>query len=374
MFWRGKRIFLTGHTGFKGSWLSLWLQTLGAEVTGFALAPPTSPSLFEAASTAEGMRSATGDISDLPHLKQAMQASEAEIVIHMAAQSLVRVSYQDPILTYQTNAMGTAHVLEAVRETPSVAAVLVITSDKCYENQNWLRGYREGDTLGGHDPYSNSKACAELIVSAYRSSFFNAAKAGKRPVAVASARAGNVIGGGDWAQDRLVPDMVKAFTEQRPVKIRNPQAVRPWQFVLDPLRGYLLLAQKLYEEGTAFAGAWNFGPYADDAQPVCEVVESFASAWRSPVSWELDAGEHPHETQMLQLDWSKASHYLGWYPVLRLPEALSMTADWYQHFLSGGSAREKCLEQISKYCSKLDGEANVNFVAEKNATSSGQLI
>jgi CDP-glucose 4,6-dehydratase len=374
MFWRGKRIFLTGHTGFKGSWLSLWLQMLGADVTGFALHPPTSPSLFEAASVAEGMQSLTGDIGDLPHLKQALQASAPEIVIHMAAQSLVRVSYQNPILTYQTNAMGTAHVLEAVRDTPSVAAVLIVTSDKCYENQNWLRGYRESDTLGGHDPYSNSKACAELIVSAYRSSFFNAATADKRPVALASARAGNVIGGGDWAQDRLVPDMVKAFAEQRPVKVRNPQAVRPWQFVLDPLRGYLLLAQRLHEEGTAFAGAWNFGPYPDDAQPVCEVVESFASAWRSPVSWELDEGEHAHETQMLQLDWSKASQHLGWYPVLRLLDALSLTSEWYQHFLNGGSAREKCHEQIANYCAMLDRETNSSFVIQKSASSSGKIL
>jgi CDP-glucose 4,6-dehydratase len=374
MFWRGKRVFLTGHTGFKGSWLSLWLQSLGAEVTGFALAPPTSPSLFEAASVAHGMRSVTGDISDLPHLKQALQASAPEIVIHLAAQSLVRVSYQDPILTYQTNAMGTANLLEAVRETPSVAAALVVTSDKCYENQNWLRGYREDDTLGGHDPYSNSKACAELIVSAYRSSFFNAAKGGKRPVALASARAGNVVGGGDWAQDRLVPDMVKAFAELRPVKLRNPQAIRPWQYVLEPLRGYLLLAQKLYEEGTAFAGAWNFGPYPDDAQPVCWLVESFASAWGSPVSWQLDEGEHAHEAQMLQLDWSKASQHLGWNPALRLREALSMTAAWYQHFLNGGSARGKCLEQISDYCAKLEGETNSSFASEKSASSGGKTF
>jgi CDP-glucose 4,6-dehydratase len=258
--------------------------------------------------------------------------------------------------------MGTANLLEAVRETPSAAAVLIITSDKCYENQNWLRGYREDDTLGGHDPYSNSKACAELIVSAYRSSFFNTAKAGKRPVALASARAGNVVGGGDWAKDRLVPDMVKAFAERKPVKIRNPQAVRPWQYILDPLRGYLLLGQKLYEQGTAFAGAWNFGPYPDDAQPVCKVVESFASAWGSPVSWEPDGGEHAHEAQMLQLDWNKAREHLGWSPVLRLPDALSLTAAWYQNFLSGGSAREKCLEQISTYTAMLD-DSRANFQA-----------
>ncbi len=351
MFWRGKRIFLTGHTGFKGSWLSLWLQTLGAELTGYALAPPTSPSLFEAASVADGMQSITGDIGDLSQLTHALQSSQPEIVIHMAAQSLVRVSYQDPILTYHTNAMGTAHLLQAVRDTPSVRAVVVITSDKCYENQDRRQPYRESDPLGGHDPYSNSKACAELIVNAFRNSFFTA---GTPPVALASARAGNVIGGGDWAPDRLIPDMVKAFAEHRPVRLRNPQAVRPWQYVLDPLRGYLLLAQHLYQQGSPFAGAWNFGPYPDDALPVCALVENFASAWGSPVTWQHDAADHPHEAQTLQLDWSKAAEHLGWAPALRLTDSLPLTADWYRHFLADGNARQKSLDQISAYCARLD--------------------
>jgi CDP-glucose 4,6-dehydratase len=306
-----------------------------------------------------------GDVCDLPHLKQAMTEFKPEIVFHMAAQSLVRVSYEDPILTYQTNVMGTANVLEAVRETGSVSAVLVITTDKCYENHNSSYGYREIDTLGGHDPYSNSKACAELVVSAYRSSFFEGGGPNARPAAVASARAGNVIGGGDWAQDRLVPDVVRAFAEGKVLKIRNPQATRPWQHVLEPLRGYLMLAQKLYEDGATFASGWNFGPDPNDVQSVRSIVEKIASSWGSPAAWEVDHGEHPHEAQMLQLDCSKAAEQLGWRPVLSLPQALSMTIQWYQHFLSGNSAREKCLEQISSYCTKADPEISPTFAVRK---------
>ena len=365
MFWRGKKVFLTGHTGFKGSWLSLWLQRLGAEVTGYSLAPPTSPSLFETASVATGMRSITGDVCDLSHLKSAMAAFEPEIVFHMAAQSLVRASYEDPILTYQTNVMGTANILQAVRETGPVSAVLVITSDKCYENRNLDHGYGETDRLGGHDPYSNSKACAELVVSAYRNSFFEAG-GNTRAVALASARAGNVIGGGDWAKDRLIPDIVRSFAEGKVLKIRNPRATRPWQHVLDPLRGYLMLAQKLSEDGPAFASGWNFGPDPNDVQPVHWIVEKFASSWGPPATWEIDHREHPHEAQVLRLDWSKAAEQLGWRPLLRLPEALAMTIDWYQHFLSGESARERCLEQISAYCAGADCEFSETSVVRKS--------
>jgi CDP-glucose 4,6-dehydratase len=365
MFWSGKKVFLTGHTGFKGSWLSLWLQRLGAEVTGYSLEPPTSPSLFETASVASGMRSITADVCDLPHLKQTIAEFEPEIVFHMAAQSLVRMSYEDPILTYQTNVIGTANVLEAVRKTGSVSAVLVITTDKCYENRNSCWSYREIDALGGYDPYSNSKACAELVVSAYRSSFFGAGSRNTRAVALASARAGNAIGGGDWAQDRLVPDIVRSFADGKVLKIRNPQATRPWQHVLEPLRGYLMLAQKLYEDGAAFASGWNFGPDPNDVQPVRWIVEKIADTWGSPVAWEIDHGAHPHEAQMLQLDCSKAAQQLGWRPVLRLPEALSMTIEWYQHFLSGKSASEKSLEQISAYCAKADHEIPQTSVAQR---------
>ncbi len=366
MFWRGKKVFLTGHTGFKGSWMSLWLQSMGAELTGYSLEPPTSPSLFETGSVAPGMRSIKGDVRDLIHLKQAIAEVKPEIFFHMAAQSLVRASYQDPILTYQTNVMGTANVLEAVRGTESVSAVLVITTDKCYENHNSSAGYREIDVLGGHDPYSNSKACAELVVSAYRSSFFASDSRTSRCVGIASARAGNAIGGGDWAQDRLVPDTVRSFAEGKVLKIRNPQAIRPWQHVLEPLRGYLMLAQKLYEDGTNFSSGWNFGPDPNDVHSVRWIVETIASSWGSPVLWEIDNAEHPHEAQMLQLDCSKAVQQLGWRPVLRLPEALAMTIEGYQHFLSGKSAREKCLEQISVYCAKTDREISQPFVAQKS--------
>ncbi len=334
--------------------MSLWLQSLGAEVAGYSLEPPTSPSLFETASVASGMRSITGDVCDLLHLKRAMAEFKPEIVFHMAAQSLVRMSYEDPILTYQTNVMGTANVLEAVRKTESVSAVLVITTDKCYENRNSSAGYREIDVLGGHDPYSNSKACAELVVSAYRSSFFGTGSRNARAVAVASARAGNAIGGGDWAQDRLLPDIVRSFAEGKVLKIRNPQAIRPWQHVLEPLRGYLMLAQKLYEDGANFSSGWNFGPDPNDVRSVRWIVERIASAWGAPAAWEIDEGEHPHEAQMLQLDCSKAAQQLGWRPMLRLPEALAMTIEEYRHFLSGKNAREKCLEQISAYRAKTD--------------------
>ena len=356
MFWNGRRVLLTGHTGFKGSWTALWLQRLGAEVTGYALAPPTTPNLFETASVSKGMRSLVGDVCDLPRLKQSMRESAPEIVFHMAAQSLVGMSYEDPITTYQTNVMGTASLLEAVRTTESVRAVVVITTDKCYENRNWGWGYREIDRLGGHDPYSNSKACSELVVSAYRDSFFEAEGSQARPVALASARAGNVISGGDWARNRLIPDAIRSFADGKPLQIRNPLATRPWQYVLEPLRGYLMLAQSLYEHGRTFTSAWNFGPKPGDAQPVRWIVEKLVSSWNSPVTWEIDGGAHPHEAQMLQLDWSKAAQQLGWRPALSLEEALSMTIDWYRDCLAGMSVREKCLEQIAGYCAKVDRE------------------
>src|SRR5271167_1241073 len=353
MFWQGKKVLLTGHTGFKGSWMSLWLERLGADVTGYSLAPPTLPSLFETASVALGMRSITGDVCDLPHLKQAMAEAKPEIAFHMAAQPLVRTSYEDPILTYQTNVMGTANLLEAVRAAESVRVVVVITTDKCYENQNSVRGYRETDRLGGHDPYSNSKACAELVVGAYRDSFFEAGD-NSHSVALASARAGNVIGGGDWARNRLIPDAIRSFGAGKTLKIRNPQATRPWQHVLEPLRGYLMLAQSLHEHGNAFAEAWNFGPKPGDEQPVRWIVERIVSDWSSPATWEIDEGEHPHEAQNLHLDWSKAAQQLGWSPALDLTEALSLTVDWYRDFLGGKKAREICLEQIDAYCATAD--------------------
>ena len=278
-FWRGKRVFMTGHTGFKGSWLSLWLQSMGAQVVGYALAPPTNPSLFEVAEVGKGMTSIIGDIRDLEKLRAVFTEHKPDIVIHMAAQPLVRYSYIEPVETYATNVMGTVNLLEAVRSTPSVKAVVNITSDKCYENREWVWGYRENEAMGGYDPYSSSKGCAELVASAYRNSYFHPDKYQQHGVAIASARAGNVIGGGDWAGDRLIPDILRAIVLGEPVHIRSPHAIRPWQHVLEPLSGYLQLAQKLYTDGTAYAEGWNFGPNEEDAKPVQWIVEKLTESW-----------------------------------------------------------------------------------------------
>lgn len=350
-FWRGKRVFLTGHTGFKGGWLSLWLQHLGAHVTGFALAPPTQPSLFELASVSRGMESVIGDIRDGEHLMRAMRAATPDVVIHMAAQPLVRYSYTAPVETYATNVMGTVHLLEAIRATPSVRAVVVVTSDKCYENREWVWGYREDEPMGGYDPYSNSKGCAELVVSAYRNSYFNPAGPSGGGVALASGRAGNVIGGGDWASDRLLPDILRACAAGEPVAIRNPHAIRPWQHVLEPLSGYLVLAQRLWAEGVSFAGGWNFGPSERDARPVSWIVDRVTRHWGEGASWRLEGGEHPHEAHYLKLDCSKARALLGWEPRWHLDVALEHTVDWYRAYLAGADLRAACLEQIQAYAS-----------------------
>lgn len=343
-FWRGRRVFLTGHTGFKGSWMSLWLQSLDAEVTGYALKPPTSPSLFEEANVCLGMHSIEGDIRDLELFRRSMQEARPEIVIHMAAQPLVRYSYQNPVETYATNVMGTVHMLEAVRSTPSVHAVVNVTTDKCYENKEWVWGYREDEPMGGSDPYSNSKGCAELVTYAYRRSFFQ-----KGEIALASARAGNVIGGGDWAADRLVPDILRAFERNQPVVIRNPHSTRPWQHVLEPLSGYLTLAQKLYEEGEDWAEGWNFGPNEDDARPVQWIVDRLAKKWGGDASWELDSRENPHEANYLKLDISKAKSRLNWHPRWNLDEALGRVTDWYRAWLAREDMHEHCLHQIRQY-------------------------
>lgn len=348
-FWRGKRVFLTGHTGFKGSWISLWLQSLGAELTGFALLPPTQPSLFEEARVAEGMRSIIGDIRDLPALQRAMQAAQPEIVIHMAAQALVRYAYQNPVETYATNVMGTVHLLEAVRNTPGVKAVVNITTDKCYENKEWIWGYREDEPMGGYDPYSNSKGCAELVSAAYRSSFFNANSQAQHGVALATVRAGNVIGGGDWAQDRLIPDILAAFEQGRRVDIRNPHAIRPWQHVLEPLRGYLTLAERLFEHGPRFAEGWNFGPNDEDAKPVGWIVEQMAKLWGNQAQWQIDTGAHPHEANYLKLDISKARSRLDWHPALHLNDALKLIIDWSRQRQAGADVRTLTLAQIHAY-------------------------
>ena len=348
-FWSGKKVFLTGHTGFKGSWLSLWLQQLGAEVTGYALQPPTNPSLFEVANIAQGMRSIIGDIRDAEALNKAMRDAAPDIVIHMAAQPLVRYSYVNPVETYSTNVMGTVHLLEAVRQTPSVRAVVNVTSDKCYDNKEWVWGYRENEAMGGFDPYSNSKGCAELVTSAYRNSFFNPEKYADHRVALASGRAGNVIGGGDWADDRLIPDILRAISDNKPVVIRSPHAIRPWQHVLEPLSGYLLLAEKLYTQGVAYAEGWNFGPADEDAKPVQWIVEQLKQQWGEGASWQLDGGEHPHEAHYLKLDCSKAKMRLDWQPRWHLGHTLEMIVAWQQAWLAKKDMRSFTLKQIEQY-------------------------
>lgn len=347
-FWQRKRVFLTGHTGFKGGWLSLWLQQLGAEVTGYALAP-TSPSLFELAGVAAGMRSINADLRDGAALSAAMQQARPEIVIHMAAQALVRHSYAHPAETYAVNVMGLVNLFEAVRATPGIKAVVNVTSDKCYENREWAWGYRENEAFGGYDPYSNSKACAELVTAAYRSSFFNPAHYAVHGVALGSARAGNVIGGGDWAQDRLVPDMLRAITRGEPVMIRNPAAIRPWQHVLEPLSGYLLLAERLYSEGCAYAEGFNFGPHDTDAQPVEWLIERLCRSWGPGASWRLDGQPQPHEAHYLKLDCSKARGRLGWQPRWQLAQTIERIVEWHQAQQRGADMRAVTLAQIEAY-------------------------
>lgn len=351
-FWRGKRVLLTGHTGFKGSWLSLWLQSLGAEVTGIALDPPTEPSLFAVAAIGSGMKSITHDIRDLDAVVREVRDLQPQIVIHAAAQSLVRYSYAEPVMTYATNVMGTVHVLEAARLAGSVRCIVNVTTDKCYENREWDWGYRENEPMGGHDPYSSSKGCAELVTSAWRRSFMQHAG-----IQLASARAGNVIGGGDWATDRLLPDILRAFERKTPVVIRNPASTRPWQHVLEPLSGYLLLAERLWSEDAGFAEGWNFGPVESDARPVSWIVERMVQEWGDGARWRLDDGEHPHEANYLKLDTSKARNRLGWRPQWGLETALSKIVCWHRAYLKKQDMREVCLAQIAEY---LDSMNKVN--------------
>jgi CDP-glucose 4,6-dehydratase len=356
MNWSGKRVLLTGHTGFKGAWLSLWLQQKGANLCGIALEPPTRVNLFQDACIGNGMNSVIGDIRDANLLKQTFAEHRPEIVFHLAAQPLVRNSYEDPVGTYSTNVMGTVNVLDAARQTDSLQAVVVVTTDKCYENREWEWPYRETDRLGGYDPYSNSKACTELVVSAYRNSFFNPKDYSRHGVAVASVRAGNVIGGGDWAEDRLVPDIIRAFMEERPVRIRNPHAIRPWQHVLEPLRGYIAVAESLCEDGAASGEPWNFGPKQSDVKPVEWIVSQLADIWGGGARWELEDAVQPHEAHSLKLDWSKAAIRLGWHPALRLSEALSITAEWYKARLQSQEMRGFTIEQIENYERRLQSD------------------
>lgn len=353
-FWQGKRVLVTGHTGFKGAWLSLLLQRLGATVSGYALEPPTDPSLFQLCRLDQSMRSIVGDIRDARAVARTVDETQPEIVIHMAAQALVRRSYCDPVETFSTNVMGTVHLLDAVRHGPSVRAVVVVTSDKCYENREWPWAYRENEPFGGHDPYSASKACTELVAAAYRKSFFSAdGESGDSPL-IASARAGNVIGGGDWAADRLIPDCMRAMMSGQTIRIRNPKSIRPWQFVLEPLGGYLLLAERLCCEGRDFAEGWNFSPDDSEAKPVEWIVPRVIAAWGPSANWSLDGGVHPHEAYFLKLDASKARARLGWRPRTNLAQALQRTTQWYKRYHAGEDPRAVTLEQINEFLDVQD--------------------
>lgn len=340
-FWQGKIVLITGHTGFKGSWLSLWLQQLGAQVTGLSLAPNTEPNLFDVANVADGMTSIIGDIRDLALVNKVFQQCQPDIVIHLAAQALVRYSYIDPIATYQTNVMGTLNILEALRSSNSVKAAIMVTTDKCYDNKEHHQAYQETDPLGGHDPYSSSKACAELLIDSYRRSFFTEANS----TAIASVRAGNVIGGGDWSEDRLVPDIVAASHANQPLNIRYPQAIRPWQHVLEPLHGYLLLAEQLFNHGQNYAQAWNFGPLAEGEQTVSWIADFFAQRWPT-FTWSTNDQLQPHEANILKLDCTKAHEYLGWSPSWSLAQSLDQIDKWYKHFDNNDNMKQVCLEQI----------------------------
>ena len=346
-FWRGKTVFVTGHTGFKGGWLTLWLAQLGATVTGFSLPPEGDPNLFSLAALEGKCRSIIGDIRDEGALRDAMTAARPDVVLHLAAQALVRRSYREPVATYATNVMGTVHCLEAVRHTSSVRATVIVTSDKCYENRDWEWAYRENEPMGGHDPYSNSKGCSELVAAAYRSSYF---APGQGTCRVASGRAGNVIGGGDWSEDRLIPDMIRAFTARQPVEIRAPRATRPWQHVLEPIHGYLRLAEALCgADGDCYADGWNFGPAESDCKPVSYIVERLCRGWGGEASWHLSGGNHPPEANFLKVDASKAKARLRWTPCLDLHQALDWTVEWYRAVDASGDAAVLCGEQIARY-------------------------
>ena len=349
-FWKGKKVFLTGHTGFKGSWLSLWLQSLEAQVSGYALTPPTTPNLFTVAHVEQNMRSVIGDIRDLDKLKKIMKETNPDIVIHMAAQPLVRYSYLNPVETYATNVMGTVHLLEAARENKNIKAILNITSDKCYDNKEIDRGYKENEAMGGFDPYSNSKGCAELVTLAYRNSFFNVEKYHEHGVALATARAGNVIGGGDWAEDRLIPDFMRAIVKKQKVSIRNPHAIRPWQHVLEPLKGYLMLCQKLYEEGSKFSESFNFGPQENDAKNVEWIAKHLVQFWGEDAAFVIaENALQLHEAHFLKLDTTKARAQLAWQPLWNIEEALQRICAWHRAHLEGEDMYTYSLNDIKTH-------------------------
>ncbi len=345
IFWSGKKVFLTGHTGFKGSWLSLWLQNMGAILKGYSLEINTKPALFKLANIDSNMESELGDIRNLEKLSQSIVSFNPDIIIHMAAQPLVRHSYEKPVETFNTNIMGTVNVLESARKCPNLKSIVCITTDKCYENNETHRAYKENDPMGGYDPYSSSKGCAELVISAYKRSFFSK----QDSPSLASARAGNVIGGGDWAEDRLIPDILRAFEKSENVLIRNPHAVRPWQHVLEPLSGYLVLAQELFLYGDEFAEAWNFGPSDDDCKSVSWILDKMVNFWGNDASWSIDNESNPHEAGILKLDCSKALQRLEWRPKWSLEKTLNSIVDWHRVFVDKGDLRNESLNQIHKY-------------------------
>jgi CDP-glucose 4,6-dehydratase len=354
-FWKGKKVLVTGHTGFKGSWLSLWLQSLGAEVVGVSLDPPTKKSLYEQANVAKGMISLREDIRNGEEIKKIFHKYQPEIVFHLAAQSLVRYSYQNPVETYETNVMGTLHVLEGIRSVKSVRSAVMVTTDKCYENKEWEWGYRENEPMGGHDPYSSSKGSSELLISSYRESYYPINEYNKHKTSIASVRAGNVIGGGDWADDRIIPDIIRAFQQGKKVEIRNPNSIRPWQHVLEPLSGYIKLAGLLIDDAGKYTGAWNFGPNDKDARPVQWIVEKVSEQWGcNEECWVFDKGEHPHEAHYLKLDCSKAKERIGWSPKWNLSEALLKIVEWHKLEHSGNDCRKICLTQINDYIARME--------------------
>ena len=348
-FWYKKNVFITGHTGFKGAWLSLWLQSLGANVSGYALPPSTNPNLYDLAEVGGGMASHFGDICDYASLKTALTKFKPEIIFHMAAQALVRKSYEDPVQTYQTNIMGTVYLLEAIRECNSVKAMVNVTSDKCYENREWVWGYRENEAMGGSDPYSSSKACSELVTSAYRKSFFSGDAHSLQGPAIATARAGNVIGGGDWSPDRLVPDLLDSFRKRVPATVRNPMAIRPWQHVLEPLSGYLMLAEALFKNGNKFGQPFNFGPENLDVKPVSWIADRLTSLWGDGARWIFDEANHPHEANFLSLDISMAKSKLKWKPILPISDGLTKVIEWSMAHEVGENMHEFTLGQIKNY-------------------------
>jgi CDP-glucose 4,6-dehydratase len=345
-FWMGKKVLITGHTGFKGSWLCTWLRLMGAEVTGFSLPPKSDPNLFTVAEVERNIRSIIGNIQNYSELKNAITSSDPEIIFHMAAQAFVRYSYVQPVETYLTNVMGTVNLLEAVRSAESVKTIVNVTTDKCYEDQDWVWGYREIDRLGGYDPYSSSKTCSEIVTSAYRSSFFTNSE---RQISIATARAGNVIGGGDWSADRLIPDAIKAFNNNNVLNIRNPNAIRPWQHVLEPLAGYLKLAEKLCTSGDQYAGAWNFGPNDVDAISVESIIKIMASNWKQEVKTKVSKGNHPHETNVLKLDNTKSKEKLQWKPRLSINKSIELVLEWNNAYIAGEKMKRVTENQIENY-------------------------